>query len=645
VKEKLLIGKISSMLGRPVALGALLVQLAVVVALAAGYHDRQGSDGCLYCHADRARMDKDGYTQYYVTQAQVEKESKMPGVKCVDCHLGDGRSHDKDAGHRGMLKLLLVDGDANIIPRKGRLDSLVPAGEDRMYALFPKTADGAPDGGIFTVLWHDRDKATLGYDPAIAKKTCGRKGCHEQEVVQFSGTVMGGNVRQRASRHWLDRHGPNNCGPSFADLPSGTGAAAGFSAGNYTLVKDELSCPSSYKDATDRQRYCNVCHVGCLDCHYHPTKKEGVHNFTRRIPSTSCTGGGRGTGMCHSGSQERRRGDSYLGAEFSQPPGFKPDAHVREGIECMDCHETGEKGMGDMTRQVDCSGCHYSACKANESGVHRRLRCQACHVTSLGGYEMTVWGKGHIAGRPSPFKKYSLYYGITEQPIIIKDKEGMYTPYKVWPNIATNIKGPVQRREGIQWRWPDGETRDAYALLGTYDGLPGANSALAWLQFESVGHALGKSRSCKSCHGSTAQKTRASWEYLGYAGSDPFKGGQDIIADKDGLSIVNIRKFTEPKLIDDAKLWDFAAWMYLGDIWKVKGDFSIPKSDENKYSGYLKDEAAFNRKLETLNTRLGGLDKKGVRYRWLSREIKKIKDLGFHDPAAGIGEIKKAGLL
>ena len=77
----------------------------------------------------------------------------------------------------------------------------------------------------------------------------------------------------------------------------------------------------------------------------------------------------------------------------------------------------------------------------------------------------------------------------------------------------------------------------------------------------------------------------------------------------------------------------------------MKGDFSIPGSDKNKYAGYLKDEASFNRKLEALNTRLCGLDKKGVRYRWLSREIKKIKDIGFHDPAAGMDEIKKAGLL
>jgi len=635
------IGSLSDFLGRPLVLAIFFVQAVVVVVLAAGYHGSDTSDGCLYCHADKARMEKEGFPQFYITREQVEKESKMPGVTCRDCHLGNGVSHDREAAHKGMPRPMLIDREAGELPRKGRLDSIAPTGSNRMYALLPKV-DGdseEPDPDVFTILWHDRDKTTLGYDPSIAMKTCGRSGCHPKEVEQFGKTIMGGNVRQRSTRFWTDSHGPNNCGPSFADLPSEGGAAAGYSDKNYNIIKDELSCPSSYKNAMDRQRFCNYCHAGCLDCHYAPDKKAGVHNFTRRIPAVNCNGGGRGTGMCHAGTQERRRGDSYLGAEFSQPAGLPTDAHVKAEMECVDCHETGEHGMGDIQRAVDCEGCHYSVVKAHKAGVHKTLRCEACHIERLGGYEMTVWGKGHVSGESTPFKKYSLYYGVMEPPVLIKDQKGFYTPYKAWPNMATNIKRDEKKRDGIEFRWKGGETRDAYAFLGTYSTLPGANKALAWIQLEAVGHPLGKSRTCKSCHGSTTQRAKASWEYLNFAGSEPFTGRQEVVADSDGLRVVDIRKTSEPKLTGDAELQDFAAWMYLGDIWNTKGDFSIPKADIGKYKAYIKEEAAFKERLSTLQAHLKSLDKNSAEYQSTEKKLKKAREVGTHDPEAGMRQL------
>ena len=640
MKKNFGIGSLGEFMGRPFVLSLFLVQFVAVVVFAAYYHGRDTSDSCLYCHADKARMTASGYPQFYMTKEQVEKESRMPGVTCRDCHLGDGRAREADAAHRGMPRMMVLDNDAHVVTRKGRLDRLVPTGNNRMYALMPKLDDGeTPDPEVFTVLWHDRDPKTLGYDPDIARKTCGKSGCHPAEVRQFDKTVMGGNVRQRATRHWLDVHGPNNCGPSFADLPSSGGAAAGYSEDNYKIIRGNLSCPSTFEDATGRQRFCNVCHAGCMDCHYQPNEKTGVHTFTRRVPSTNCAGGGRGTGMCHTGTQERRRGDTYLGAEFSQPPGMEPDPHVKAGLECVDCHETGEGGMGDIQRRVDCEGCHYTVTKAHEKGVHRRLHCQACHVGRLGGYEMTVWGEGHVGGRPSPFKKYSLYYGVMEPPILMKDREGLYAPYKAWPNIATNIKEDAKKHEGVEFRWPGGETRDAYAFLGTYGNLPGANKALAWIQLEAVGHPLGKSRTCRSCHGSAIQKSHANWEYLTQAGSEPFTGEQDIVADARGLRIKNIRKTSEPVLMGDANLYDFAAWMYLGDIWDVNGDFSIPRSDPKKYADYEKAEAVFKAKLAVMETSLKKLDPKSDGYKALDREVKKIREAGEHDPDAGLAKL------
>ncbi|MHB8174531.1 MAG: cytochrome c3 family protein [Nitrospirota bacterium] len=628
--KKLSIGSLSDLFSKPLPVILIFVQFAVLIFIASGYHARNGDSGCLYCHADKARMLAAGYPQYYMTAEEVEKETKMPGAGCTDCHLGNGASHNKSTAHKGMLKALVIDNNAHIIPRKGvGLKSLIPTGTNRMYALFPKT-DGQPNPDVFTVLWHDRDKKTLGFDPNIAEETCGRRGCHPLEVKQFKKTIMGGNVRQRSTHFWTDIHGPNNCGPSFADMPPGAGA--GFSTANYKLVKAETSCPSSYGNATDRQRFCNVCHAGCIDCHYYPTVSGGVHNFTRKVPAVNCTGGGLGTGMCHSGSQERRRGDSYLGAEFSQPPGFPPDAHVKAGMQCIDCHENGGKGMGDISRKVDCGGCHYTAWKANLQGPHRNLSCQACHISKLGGYQMTVWGKGNIAGKPSPFMKYSLYYGVFSPPILIKDMEGMYTPYKVWPNIATNFKGNAAP-SGLKWRWPGGQTQDAYAIMGAYSSLPGANRALAWMQFEAVGHGIGKSRTCRSCHESDAQKASASWEYLEYAGSEPFTGAQNIILDKKGIRITDIHETSKPRPLGDANPWDYAAWKYLKNIWSVPGDFSIPRPDKAKYRKYMDELRRDEGKLKNAEARLSKLDKKSVEYRELASQIKRTRESFYHNPA------------
>ena len=625
-------GRIAELLATPIGIALILAQFIIVIALSYSYQARRSSDGCIGCHADRQKMTADGYPQFYMTREQVERESRMPGAVCVDCHLGDGATDDRDKAHKGMLRLLVYDQDLNRIPRKGKVDRLLPEGSDRLYAMFPKVDDGkgnrVPDPDIFTILWHDRDPDTLAYDPRLAEKTCGRSGCHPQEVMQFGKTVMGGNVRQRSMRHWTDVHGPNNCGPSFADLPPGTGAASGLSEANYKIIKDDLSCPSSYRNASDRQRFCNVCHAGCLDCHYRPTAKEGVHAFTRKVPAENCTGGGRGTGMCHSGSQERRRGDSYLGNEISEPAGMTPDVHRKKGMECMDCHVTGEKGMGDMQRAVDCEGCHYSVVKAHGAGVHKGLRCQACHIGTLGGYQMTVWGKGHVSGRETPFKKYSLYFGTLEYPVIMKDREGLYTPYKVWPNIATNMLKAEPKRDGISWRWPTGETRDGYAFLGTFPTKT-AGLALAWLQLESVGHPLGKSRSCGSCHDSTAQRLKSRWEYKGFSGSDPFLGAQEVTADASGLRITGVREVTPMRLLGDAGVEDFAAWKTLGDVYDTKGDFSIPKADPAKYGEYLAARKEFD-------AMLAAAKKAGTDEKMLAR----VRAVGEHDPAAGIIEIE-----
>ena len=101
---------------------------------------------------------------------------------------------------------------------------------------------------------------------------------------------------------------------------------------------------------------------------------------------------------------ERRRGDSYLGREFSEPAGLPEDVHVKEKLECVDCHQTGPGGMGHLERRATCQDCHLEAEQAMAASVHAKVACEACHVKILGGYEMTSWGPGMISSKPNPFK-------------------------------------------------------------------------------------------------------------------------------------------------------------------------------------------------------------------------------------------------
>lgn len=383
----------------------------------------------------------------------------------------------------------------------------------------------------------------------------------------------------------------------------------------------------------DKQRICNACHTGCLDCHYTPSRERGSHAFSRTPPAANCTGGGRSTFVCHAGTMERRRGDSYLGKDFSQPPGLPEDVHVKLKLVCVDCHQTGEGGMGHIKRKADCQDCHIEVEQAMAAGVHRKVTCEACHVSILGGYEMTSWGPGHISSRPNPFKKYSLYYGPQEPPILIKDQQGVWIPVKIWPNSAAYIKEAVEPKPGLTWRWPDGETRDAFALLGTFSFPGGNNNYLAWLQVEQVAHPLGKSRSCRSCHGSETQTARVTWEYLDAQGAEPFTGSQKVVADKHELHVKDIRATSKITLIEGGRTQDFAAWLHLGDIWKTPGDFAIPASDPVKYRKLENDIRRALQELEAVDRDLRRREAEGEDVKKLRRRWKEGKAAAVHGPA------------
>ena len=130
--------------------------------------------------------------------------------------------------------------------------------------------------------------ATYNFDPEIAQKTCAKSGCHQEAFKQFRTTLMGTNFRQRTMRTWMDPYGPHNCGPSFADLPPAEILKySGFDYRNTDRIRQDLNVPFTQQQARDKQRICNTCHSGCLDCHYTPQKGK-PHEFSKTLLHLVC---------------------------------------------------------------------------------------------------------------------------------------------------------------------------------------------------------------------------------------------------------------------------------------------------------------------------------------------------------------------
>ncbi len=341
---------------------------------------------------------------------------------------------------------------------------------------------------------------------------------------------------------------------------------------------------------------------------------------------------------------ERRRGDSYLGKDFSEPPGLPEDVHVSKKIECVDCHQT-VGGMGHIERKATCQDCHIEVEQAVAASVHKDVACEACHVKILGGYEMTSWGPGMIESKPNPFKKYSLYYGSQGPPILIKDQNNRWMPTKIWPNSVGGIKGTVTPQPGLIFRWPRGETHDAYAQLGTFSFPGGNNNYLAWIQVEQVAHPLGKSRTCGSCHDSETQVSHVTWHYFDTQGAEPFNGSQKVVADKSGVQVKDIKATSKIVPLPDGKTEYFAAWLHLGDIWKTGGNFSIPKSDPVKYRALDKGIRDALARLAIIDKKLKDREAKGVDVKKLRRRWKEARAAAVHDPENAAKMIAELGGL
>ncbi|MDA8099112.1 MAG: cytochrome c3 family protein [Nitrospiraceae bacterium] len=539
-------------------------------------------------------MDSLGYPRLAVTPAQVQAQAKMD-APCTSCHLGDSAAQAKDEAHIGLLRAFYVKNKKLEAATRNTLDTYKPAwieprGKNPVISLLPQVeTDGklVKDPDVQVLLYHDKNPDDLSFNYPALEKTCGS--CHPRQMSELKHSAMGRNGKQSLYRTWTDTAmGPHNCGVWFLD--------------NYREVAANTKVLFTKEMSAVNQKACNVCHVGCLDCHYAPQKADpekpdqGQHSFSKQVSSLSCYGDGRGS-ICHAGPEDRRRGAGYIGGNFSNPTGATPDIHFLKGISCIDCHETQAKNSalahGEVKRQVSCSKCHDQQVRVHEGSFHSNVSCEACHIRDVGAYTATFWGPGVVAGVKTPFMKYKEYYGVMKEPILIRNQAGTWIPVKPYPMAVLNQIHAGKLKPGLSWRFskalPDlARTDDAYAFVGLLKGLPQNDNALAWIQMDKMSHKYGKARDCASCHTRNGeQRQEVSWKYNDQ-GSEPFEGKHVVTANRKGIFITGMQATTEIKPKEGWKTEDFAPWVYLKDAWNVKGNFAIPAvKSQSLYAGEL----------------------------------------------------------
>ena len=555
------------------------------------------ADSCSTCHADQRKMEALGYGGFAVTPAEAGAQTRMP-ARCDQCHLGDPEKNDREAAHKGLARLIVVSKKGFAAMSSARRYPLAYGSNpvNRLFTVTGKDGTLVKDASVAALSWHDKKTATLSQDFDVMRKTCGA--CHRREFEEFSKSTMATNGKQSQYKGWLDKErGPHNCGPWFE--------------GNQETMQASSMIPLSAESSRISQRVCNSCHVGCLDCHFNPQKKEpgdpskGPHSFAKTPPPESCYGNGRAS-ICHAGPEDRRRGAGYFGGPFSFPEGNQADIHLKARVGCLDCHESSQRnptiGHGMIKRQAQdsCGRCHAEAVTSHAASRHKNLSCEACHIQRVAGYQGTYWGPGKLAGAAIPYFKYKAYYGYMPEPILIRDQNGRWIPVKPFPMAVMNQKSSPYT-PGLHWRYPRDlpdlkRSDDAWAYVGLFGGLPENNKALLWIQMDKMSHKLGKSRTCDSCHGTVdgSQRQTVSWEYSD-PGAFPFNGGHEVHADRDGLSITRMRS-DKIELEAGYTLSALAPWVYLKDSWRVQGDFSLPVIGAGKRYATFKDDQELARK-------------------------------------------------
>ncbi len=491
------------------------------------------ADSCVFCHANKTKMQEFNFSEYYITNQEVWNQTGMfrlglGGPRCYDCHRGNNNTVNLKKAHENLLRpfIILTEG---IMPIEREL--IIKEIKQRQnflpMLLIPRNSS------LKSLLYHDRNFSTLAFDLDIANATCGK--CHPQEVKDFASSPMG---EQRYSRRYTSftSPAPHNCGYWFTNL---------------SRIRKELTVNYTKKQAELNQRVCNQCHVSCLDCHYYPIA--GKHAFRRMPEPTSCYFGG-GRGICHVGAEDYRRGAGYF--REGGIPQLEDDIHAKENIPCFDCHShNGHEISRDAS--ASCIKCHKKIVESLKKSVHANLTCGACHITKLGGYQITIWGPGYYWGIFTPLTKLNAY-GTLSNPILIRVNT-TWMPVKPMPQAVLNQRKSLSPTS-IKRRRND--TLDAYAIVGTF------NNTILWIHMDKASHAFGKARSCNGCHSTNEQIAISNWVvFRNHSMKILSKGGHVVIANKTGLYILNM---TQVKELHNANL-----------TWYAKGDFSLPQKSKS----------------------------------------------------------------
>jgi hypothetical protein len=249
----------------------------------------------------------------------IEPAHAAEAVGCSGCHLGDRFAPDAAGAHAGMVHV------------PGNLDT--------------------------------------------AALTCGRGGCHGDQVARVRGSVMGTLRGMIAVDRWAFGEQP---------APDGTATVAdlGGSPADTHLRQLCVSChlgrtKVAPAPTTERSRGggCVACHVAYPERRDYARERAGrfTHpQLTLRVADTSCAGchsrsgrislsyaGWREAGAEAAGVGTRRLED---GRVVARAP---PDAHHEKGMACVDCH-TARETMGDgevhlheeQATRVRCTTCH-----------------------------------------------------------------------------------------------------------------------------------------------------------------------------------------------------------------------------------------------------------------------------------------------
>ncbi|NOZ58752.1 MAG: hypothetical protein GXO66_04145 [Euryarchaeota archaeon] len=508
------------------------------------------ASSCTHCHENATLME--GYEEYIVTLEEVWNQSRMfrqglGGPQCEDCHLGNASSYTKEGAHAGMLSLIVVSRERALL----RLN--------RSY--YPEIGVFAPGSLalriindpylVKTVLYHDRSTGNYAFNSTIANMTCGR--CHPREVEDYLTSSMGG-ARMQSAYPGFTYPAPHNCGYWLVNL---------------STIRSELAVPYSAAQAELNDRVCRQCHTSCLDCHYQPDRGKGRHFFSRSVEASTCYFGG-GRGICHVGAEEYRRGAGYFREEVF---GLADDVHAELNLSCLECHTYQDH---NITRSATCGDCHLREEGELAESVHANLTCEACHVSSLAGYQATFWAPGEYYGMQTPLAKIN-YYGIMDVPVLIRDMQGRWIPVKPMPQAVLNMRKSLSPT-GLRFRTLPGlrnTSSDAFAVAGTFP-LPEYGNAIAWVHMDKVSHGFGRGRECEECH-SGEQRSHAEWSYEGEHMPEPvyFYGESLVVANSTGMFII-LKNTTDVPLAGAAQ---YAPWIY-GVRWRIEGDFSISaKSD------------------------------------------------------------------